>query len=271
MWRAGVISKKAVVTLAIGDHFKKMASLTHPLMKNYANKCGADFLVFDTVKLKEKLGLVTYEKFQIYNILDGAYDQVLFVDTDIVITPNAPSVFDICPNNTFAASNETSYSMASVHEDATQSQLGKINWCCPYFNSGVMVLSPEHKKLFDTDNSILRNWTSNFENNDHVMSDQPIINYLVNYYRFSFFDLGKDFNRTRVHKDTHNRFKSYFIHYAGPSGHRYGDRLKQIKLDAEVVSNPMNFWISRRFPIYRKLADRLNLDFLKYLFKKYFG
>lgn len=263
-------NRKAVVTLAIGDHFQKMASLTHPLIHQYAKKCGADFLVFDTAKLKDKLGLVTYEKFQVFDILDGTYDQVLFVDTDIVITPNAPSVFDISPLDHFAASNEVEYSMSTVHKDVTQSQLGGVNWSNPYFNSGVMVFGPRHRNLFDIDNNILNVWISNHQNNDHVMSDQPILNYLVNYYQFKFIDLGKHFNRTRVQRDTHNRFQSFFIHYAGPSGHRYGDRLKQIKLDSEVVSNPFNFWLSRRFPVYRKIADRLNIDFCKYLYKKYF-
>jgi lipopolysaccharide biosynthesis glycosyltransferase len=263
-------NRKAVVTLAIGDHFQEMASLTHPLISQYAKKCGADFLVFDTAKLKDRLGLVTYEKFQVFNILDGTYDQILFVDTDIVITPNAPSIFDICPPDHFGASNEVGYSMSSVHKDITQSQLGNLNWSNPYFNSGVMIFGPEHKNLFDIDSDILNNWTSNSHNNDHVMSDQPILNYLVNWYQFKFLDLGKNFNRTRVQTDTHNRFQSFFIHYAGPSGHRYGDRLKQIKLDSEVVSSPVNFWLSRCFPTYRKIADRLNIDFCKYLYKKYF-
>lgn len=260
--------RKLVVTLAIGDHFQKMAELTHPLLKRYAEKCGADFLCFDQVKLKQKLGLVTYEKFQIFDVLNGDYDQVLFVDTDIVVTPNAPSVFDLCPPTSFGAANEAGYSMAETHKAVTQEQLGEVDWKHPYFNSGVMLFGPQHKAVFNPDGEILQRWTKNDKNSDHVMSDQPILNYLVNYLNFDFVDLGVHFNRTRVQKDTHNRFQSYFIHYAGPSGHRYGDRLKQIELDMKVVSSRLNFMISKKIPIYRKVADRLNYNFLKYLMRK---
>lgn len=257
--------RKLVVTLAIGEYFQQMAKLTHPLLKLYAKRCGADFLSLNQVKLEQKLGLVTYEKFQIFDILNGDYDQVLFVDTDIVVTPNAPSVFEICPVNVFGAANEIGYSMAEKHKFLTQAQLGPIDWMRPYFNSGVMLLGDQHKIAFDPEGELLSQWTRNDKNSDHVMSDQPIINYLVNFYDFEFLDLGKHFNRTRVQKDTHNRFQSYFIHYAGPSGHRYGSRLKQIRLDVKVAESPLVFWLSRRFPVYRKLADRMDIDFLKYI------
>ena len=37
--------KKAVVTLTIGKKFETLAQLTHPTLKAYANKIGADFIV----------------------------------------------------------------------------------------------------------------------------------------------------------------------------------------------------------------------------------
>ena len=261
-------NRKLVVTLAIGEQFQKMAELTHPLLRLYAERCGADFLSINEAKLGKKLGLVTYEKFQIFDFLNGDYDQVLFIDTYIVVTPNAPSVFELCPANVFGAANESGYSMSEKHKVITQAQLGQVTWKHPYFNSGVMLLGPEHRKVFDPEGELLQQWTQNEKNSDHVMSDQPIINYLVNFYGFEFLDLGKNFNRTRVHNDTHNRFQSYFIHYAGPSGHRYGSRLKQIGLDAKVAENSFIFWLSRCFPAYRKVADRLDIDFFKYLLSK---
>ena len=133
-----------------------------------------------------------------------------------------------------------------------------------------MVVSEEHKELFDPNNKILQSWCFNKENEDHVMSDQPIINYLVNYYNYEFLDLTYKFNHTRDLIDTHRRFSSYFIHYAGPSGHRYGERLKQIKADVSVVLNPFNLWTSKTFPVYRWIADRCDTDFLTYLFNKFF-
>jgi hypothetical protein len=103
------------------------------------------------------------------------------------------------------------------------------------------------------------------------MSDQPILNYLVNYHKFDVINLGHKYNHTRVIKDTKSRFSSYFIHYAGPSGHRYGPRMKQIELDAKVMTSPFNLMLSQHVTYYRWLADRVSIYFLKYLFNKFSG
>lgn len=261
--------KRLLITLAIGDVFQKMGMITHPLMKSYAKKCGAEFHCINEKRLHSILGLPTYEKFQLYDFLDGKYDQVLFVDTDILISPNAPNVFEICPPNQFGAAGEEGYSMSIPHRKLTQEKLGKVNWCNPYFNSGMMLLSPIHREIFNPNSELLRNWTSDSDNNDHIMSDQPILNYLVNYYSFEMNDLGYKFNHTRVITDTKSRFNSHFIHYSGPSGHRYGPRMRQIELDSEVMSSPVNLLLSRKVTYYRWLADRVNFDFLKYLIKKF--
>jgi len=261
--------KKAIITLAIGEAFGEMGKITHPLMKRYADKCNADFIVLDEIKLQDQLKLLTYEKFQVHDYLNNQYDQIVFIDTDIVVLPNSPDLFDMVPSDTFAASNEELYSMSGPHKEITQKVLGNINWTAPYFNSGVMVIGKIHAGSFNPVNPLIKAWTSHSGNDDHVMSDQPIINYLVNRSNYKFIDLTHKFNHTRVIKDTKTRFNSYFIHYAGPSGHRYGDRMKQIKLDANVANNSVSFFLSRKFPIYRWVADRLDLDFLKYVLAKF--
>ena len=64
--------KKALVTLAIGDFYEKMGSITHPLMNDYAQKCGAEFHCIAEKQLDAVLGLPTYEKFQLYRFLDAS-------------------------------------------------------------------------------------------------------------------------------------------------------------------------------------------------------
>jgi len=260
--------KTAVITLAIGDHFEEMGKITHPLMRAYAEKCNSDFIVISEPKLQDQIGLVTYEKFQLYDYLDGQYDQVLFIDTDIVVSPDSPNLFLKFDPKTFAASNEETYSMAQKHKKITQKQLGKISWKYPYFNSGVMLISPYHRHIFDPTGETLTKWINNRDNDDHVMSDQPILNYMINASVDDFYDLGYKFNRTRVLRDTHNRFDSYFIHYAGPSGHRYGERLKQLEKDVLVMNSKSNRQLSKYVPAYRYIADRLDIDFAKYVLEK---
>lgn len=262
------MSRRALVTLAIGDTFQEMGRSTHPLFKRYADKCHADFVVLDQPKLAHKLGLMTYEKFQVFELLDGRYDQILFVDTDIVVLPTAPSVYELCPADVFAAANEEKYSLSAFHKRETQAQLGAITWANPYFNSGVMLFGPSHRHIFSPDNPLLLKWVNGEANADHVMSDQPILNYLVNASSTKFLDLGPEFNRTRVWTDTHNRFRSHFIHYAGPSGHRYGARLDQIRADAAVASNNLALQISRYAPPLRWVADRANWSYVQYVTAK---
>ena len=60
-------SSYAVVTLCIGKAFGMLASLTHPLMRRYAKKCNADFIVIEN-KMFEGLP-VHYEKYQLANLL----------------------------------------------------------------------------------------------------------------------------------------------------------------------------------------------------------
>lgn len=262
-------SKRALVTLAIGDSYKKLGEVTHPSLSAYAQKCGADFIVIDKPKYVDKFKLLTYEKLQVWELLDGSYDQIVFVDTDILIAPDAPSVFDMCPIGIFGAASEEAYSMSRVHRDVTQNKLGKVDWLNPYFNSGVMVFDVSHREMFNPDAKILEEWVNDKDNHDHIMSDQPILNYLVNRLSFRMIDFGYKFNHTRVIKNTQIRFRSYFIHYAGPSGHRYGTRYEQMKKDADVLNSPTNLYVSRKFPWVRWMFDRMDAAFLTYLWKRY--
>lgn len=261
--------RRAVVTLAIGQAFEQLGRVTHPSLAAYANKCDAEFIVIDKPKYTEHLKLLTYEKLQVWDLIDVHYDQIVFVDTDILIAPDAPSLFDLCPLDTFGAVSEEAYSMSSVHREVTQKKLGNVEWASPYFNSGVMVFGAAHKELFNPNSEILLDWISDANNQDHIMSDQPILNYLINRLNFKMIDFGYRFNHTRVIKNTEIRFSSFFIHYAGPSGHRYGSRYSQMKKDAGVLTSPTNLYISRKFPRIRWMLDRLDVNFLKYFVGKF--
>lgn len=261
--------KRALVTLAIGDAYEKLGRITHPSLSAYAKRNDAEFIVIDKPKYVGKLKLLTYEKLQVWELLDGRYDQIVFVDTDILIAPDAPSVFDMCPLDTFGAASEESYSMSKVHRDVTQSKLGKVNWVNPYFNSGMMVFGIAHREMFNPESQILGDWIGDDSNQDHIMSDQPILNYLVNRLNFKMIDFGYKFNHTRVIRDTKIRFRSHFIHYAGPSGHRYGTRYEQMEKDSKVLNSPLNLFFSRKLPWLRWVADRSDLAFLRYVMGKY--
>ena len=38
---------RAIVTISCGDFYRQMAAISHPTIKAYADKLGADFIVWD--------------------------------------------------------------------------------------------------------------------------------------------------------------------------------------------------------------------------------
>jgi lipopolysaccharide biosynthesis glycosyltransferase len=264
-------SPRAVVTASVGQAFSEMGRITQPLMKGYANRCSADFVVISEPLMATRNGLpARYEKFQLFDLLNR-YERVLFLDNDILVTPDAPDVFELVAPDRFAASSELGFSRVALDLELTQKVLGELDWREPYFNTGVMVASKRHRELFDPSRAELHQWNA-FSGSDSryhpAGEDQAFLNYLVNALNVPFLDLGFRFNHTRVRTDTHRRFHSHFIHYAGPSGFRYGTRLEQMRKDAHLLNNPLSLSLARTFPRLRWVLDRCDPAFVSYLFAR---
>jgi hypothetical protein len=205
---------RAIVTLCIGDSFEKLAHLTHPLMCAYAEKVRADFVVIDKPRLN--ISPIHYEKYQLAHLLDR-YERILFVDTDVVIRPNSPDLFESVPINMFGAY------LASEHSDChdasirkIQDELGNLGWEKDYFNSGVMMLSGVHQAMFDFKLGCFNGFY-----------EQTQLNYNLQKLKLPFFDIGFQYNHVQLIGEPISKGTSYFIHYAGP-GHGDGPRHIQI-------------------------------------------
>ena len=199
--------KRALVTISIGELGREMGAISHPLMKAYAKKVGADFIVLDSPKYKNIYGKYTYEKLNCYQLLND-YERILYVDSDVLISPDSPCLFTQVPNHIFAASNETRYSMSERDKEVTQKELGPINWKYPYFNAGVMLFSKTHRELFNPNAAKLSKWVHGDFRSDHtnLLNDQPYFNYRLNELGLDFVDLTQKFNHTRVITETSSRF-----------------------------------------------------------------
>ncbi|PNU19973.1 hypothetical protein C2E25_09890 [Geothermobacter hydrogeniphilus] len=266
---ANGLEKRAIVTIAIGTKFQKLASYTHPFLRSYADKCGAEFIVIDSPRLSDRLGLATYERFQLHDLLED-YDRIIYIDSDILVSPDSPDLFELVPAGVMGVSSEEKYSMSGRDKRLTMEILGEVAWKNPYFNAGMMVVGREHRELFDVNNPDLFLWATGEFRKKHVnlLNDQPFINHRVNKLGYDVVDLGFRYNHTRVITQTHLRFHSYFIHYAGPSGHRYGERSEQVRKDALVLDSRFRLGMSRKYPFYRWVADRLDVGFVAYLFRE---
>jgi lipopolysaccharide biosynthesis glycosyltransferase len=259
---------KAIVTIVVGPYAERMAKATNPFMRDYARKCGADFFVIQEPKFQH-LGKLYYEKFQLYALFE-TYERILYIDCDVLVSPDSPDLFSLTPADHFSASSEETWSKYPECKSAILAELGEIRWTYPYFNAGVMLASRLHREVFDPSHPALQRWANEEVRKRYPYQgdDQTYFNYRVNELQIPMVDRGFKFNHTRSIARTQTRFRSFFIHYAGPSGHRYGERLVQIEKDARALASPTTRALSRRSLVYRWVADRFDIDFVKYLFRK---
>ncbi len=199
-------SRNVVCSLAIGEIFNEMKSLTLPLIQNYARKIGADFVLFDTEQIHLKD--IGFEKYQIRQLLDS-YERVLYLDIDLIVKPECPNLFEIVPTEDFAAFLEDKYFIYSEFVDRrksivnAQQILGNLGWIKDYFNSGVMVIPRKHKNLFEIPKQYVID-----------MREQTQLNYDCKRLGIWIHDLDMRFNKMDFLNPL-DRFGAYIIHYAG--------------------------------------------------------
>ena len=189
----------AVVTVTIGEEFRQIADLTHPLMAAYARRIGADFISLHGDTAKPWL-----EKFRLFDFL-GLYQRVMFLDTDVIVKPDCPDLFEIVPADTFGAWLTSRHGPGFDPLIARiQQHLPDLGWRKTYFNSGVLVVSQKHRAAF----------AKPIEYEDE-MYDQTLLNYRVQKLGYTIFDIGYNFNHTAAATLIADRLASHILHYAG--------------------------------------------------------
>lgn len=190
---------RAVVTVAIGDEFGRLAALSHPLMGNYARRVGADF-----ISLQGESPSPYLAKFRLHDLFT-VYERIIFIDTDAIVRPDCPDLFDVVAPEAFGAwlaSTLTSRFAPAIIR--IQQALGDLGWRDPYFNSGVLITSRQHRAAFDP----YIEYTDEYP-------DQTLLNYRVRKHGFRLQDIGFRLNHTPVANQVADRFASHIIHYAG--------------------------------------------------------
>ncbi len=224
--------KKAVVTVCIGEEFLEVSKYTHPTIRNYADRVGADFIVLDTCKTTPH-----WEKFRINDLLNK-YDRIIYLDTDLIVRDDCPDLFDIVPYNQIGAFNEAKFVQReySLIETARAYDIdpSMINWNGKYYNTGVMVLSKCHKKFILKPEKEYSNFYEqgylnlviSMEESHRTKEDDPLM-----------FDLPFAFNRmTCLDFSGEVRHASYIIHYAG---YHYFTQPGEIEL---LISEDLKKW-----------------------------
>jgi len=148
-----------------------------------------------------------WEKYQLGDYLNK-YDRIIYLDTDIIIRPDCPNLFDIVSDNKLGIVDEGHFTeRLPAMKSICQSTGEEINrWKEQYYNTGVMVISRRHKELFTK--PILE-----YEN----FYEQSYINLRIINDKWDVHELGYKFNHMSAMdmKLGTQRHSSYIVHYAG--------------------------------------------------------
>jgi len=197
---------KAIVTIAIGDEYRKIAELSHPTIKKYADRIGADFICID----KRGISQTTphWEKFQLYDIL-GKYDRVIYIDTDMIVRDDCPDLFEIVPEEKLGMFEEgqfTDRSKELMIDICKNYGITLPRWNGKYYNSGLIVMSKRHRELF-------------LKPEKEIFSfyEQTYLNAVISRDKVDMLDLDYKFNRMTCMDRFigEHRLGAYIVHYAG--------------------------------------------------------
>lgn len=244
--------KRVITTLVIGEEASQMSEISLPLMRKYADFTKSDLVILGETELSKKLNPF-YEKMQIHNLLEE-YDQVQFIDIDILITPDAKNIFDQVSWNEFAAvSVQDVFSAIDTQKQLLAKLLGPIDWTKQYFNSGVFIASKKHRHLFNIDDGLIEKWISGIkELNVKALNDQNILNYRVNQSNTPITYLNNEFNFTRAWNSFNCRFTKSCIHYAGFRG----DRVNRMSRDRDILTSKL-YDLYRNHSGFVTIADKM--------------
>jgi hypothetical protein len=139
--------RRVIVTMAIGDAWASVAAISHPTFRAYAEKVGADFRVID----RRRIGAphIHWEKLQLSRII-AAYNRALYVDSDAIIHPDAPDVFDLVPRGSFGAWSEGELFDRGADVNGVTAFYGRKAFDSRrFFNAGVFLVERDHRKLLE--------------------------------------------------------------------------------------------------------------------------
>jgi hypothetical protein len=222
---------KLLITTRADGGIKDWTDITHPIIKNYAKKVGADFKVMShKSNCNDGDGKWHYRIFK-HKELHKDYDRILHIDSDILLAPDCPDIFKQVPYESIGTIYEDKGSRQSARRSCimqAQHKWGDIGWKNGYMDSAFFLTSKCHSNIYETING--EYWTGFGFDDIHM-------GYLINKYGHNVQELSYKWNHMTMFSEPWNnnasRFKSYAIHYAGSGIFEagVGSKLEQMKLD----------------------------------------
>ena len=177
-----------LINIVSNEHSKNQRyDLAVKSWKDWADKNNHETLV-----LTEQIADLDYMRpnwyklyaFDLLDSMDIEYDQILYADSDTIVHPNMPNVFEMSENKFCAVP-----------------AIGSFDWICrslenyskylfndfmfpywKYFNSGFMIFNQSHKKLFSDIKQFYdknRDLIVEVQTKLAVGTDQPVLNFFI--------------------------------------------------------------------------------------------
>ena len=211
------MKKRLIITIMFGKdpsfYFAKKS------FEEYAKKVDADFICINrpshifksTNKNHNKNALdALFEKISMGSFV-REYEQVLYLDADILITPHAEDVFG------FATDKSSLYMFNEGLSSDRSSELNLISSCLDapvrdknYFNAGV-ILFPSSQDFLKS----IKVYELELFLKKSSWFDQTYVNFKIRYRNLRIQNLDQTFNCMARKNGNEERFLASFIHYAG--------------------------------------------------------
>jgi hypothetical protein len=197
--------KNAIVTAVFGQEYARISEVSMPTLEAWAKRSDAELVLLNRRMWPHFH--IHWEKFQLGQLLKK-YDRLCWIDNDVVVNPNAPSIFKAVDPLKFGAFDEGKVftdRMGQLVDEADSYGIPIRDRGYVYFNAGVMVVGQQHSGIFIFPE----------EPKSGPMCEQTYTNLQVMRLGFPFQDLTSRWNGLHSIHRKGNRRDLWTVHYAG--------------------------------------------------------
>lgn len=184
---------RLVYTVSVGEFYRALSKITHPLFRAYAARCGADFLSIDKVRSPRPPHFLKLLAVRLLH----RYDRIIYFDSDAVVRASCPDLFEIVPEGSLGLVNEQIHGRDWTLEAPDLFRRYGLYWDGRVYNTGVMVFDRSHKNVFRECIHLVKRF--GYVNGDGYF-DQPYINAAIARLGIKVCELDGRFNWLGVFK-----------------------------------------------------------------------